>query len=105
VLQTFLIECYWAAEAEGAVRDRASQVADITRDLRDDGRVVALLGTLLIPADEVCFWRFASGSLAEVEETGRRAGLAFDRVMQSIDIAAEHAFDDDPPTTNAGGQR
>jgi hypothetical protein len=93
VSQTFLVESYWAEHSEVAVRDRANQVAAIARDLRDDGRVVTLLGTLLIPNDEVCFWRFAGGSFADVEEAGRRAGLAFDRVMPSIDIAVQDGSD------------
>ena len=35
------------------------------------GSPVKFLGSLLIPGDEVSFWRFASDSLAGVEEPAR----------------------------------
>ena len=92
--QTFLVECYWAERTETAMRDRATQVAAVARDLRGEGRAITLLGALLIADDEICFWRFESRSLATVEEAGRRAGLAVDRVMPSIDLATEQTADD-----------
>jgi hypothetical protein len=100
VSQTFLVECYWADRCEAAVRDRATQVAAVARDLCGEGRAITLLGAVLIADDEICFWRFASRSLATVEEAGRRAGLAVDRVMPSIDLATEQTTDDLIDTTD-----
>jgi hypothetical protein len=98
VSQDYLVECYWADASAAGARKCGALIEAATRDVRADGRFVALLGSVLVPADEVCFWRFRSTSIAEVEEVARRSGIAFDRVTPSIDLcvpATKHRL---PPT-------
>jgi hypothetical protein len=86
--QHFLAECYWANQSDAALRARTALIAAAADELRSEGRDIALLGSVLVPADEVCFWRFVGTTQAEVELVGRRCGLAFDRVTPSIDLSA-----------------
>lgn len=94
MIHTFLVESYWAELSDVSVRARAARIAAAAQSLRADGRPVTFLGSLLIPDDEVCFWRFAGTSLTDVEEAVRRAGLEIARIARSVDIAcaAEQAI-------------
>ena len=87
VPHTYLVESYGGELSEAAVRIKADDVAAATQELQTRGRQVTFLGCLLIPDDEVCFWRFAGTSLADVARRGPRAGLDIQRIARSIDIA------------------
>ena len=86
---TYLVECYWPDVSEAALIDGAARAGAAAHELRAAGRPVEFLGSLLIPGDEVSFWRFASDSLAGVEEASSRAGLAVNRIMECIEFIAE----------------
>jgi hypothetical protein len=85
VLRTYLVECYCPDVTEAGLVERAARVDAAAREPGARGRCVELLGGLLIPGDEVSFWRFASDSRQEVEAASARAGLAVYRVMESIE--------------------
>ena len=91
--QTFLVETYWAELSDVAVRARTARVAAAASELRAEGRPVTFLGSLLMPDDELCFWRFAATSLVDVERASRRAGLDVHRITRSIEIADVEAGD------------
>ena len=84
--QTFLVETYWAESNDVAVRAGVARVTAAARELRADGRSIAFLGSLLVPDDELCFWRFAATSVVEVAEVSRQAGLDVHRIARSIEI-------------------
>jgi hypothetical protein len=83
---TYLVESYSNEQTDTAARARAAHVAAVARELREQGHAVALLGCLLVPDDEVCFWRFAGSSIAAVEAATRRAGLDVQRITRSVEI-------------------
>ncbi|HYN34936.1 MAG TPA: hypothetical protein VES40_20090 [Ilumatobacteraceae bacterium] len=85
--QDYFVECYCSDRSEAAVSERTARIASITEELTADGRFIVLLGSVLVASDEVCFWRFRSASIAEIEEVARRSGIGFDRVTPSIDVA------------------
>ena len=89
MLQKYLVESYWSDRTEFALRDRAARIEVAALELRDAGQLVTFLGSLFIPSDEVCFWRFASESLSGVEEASRQAGLSLDRIVQCIELTAD----------------
>jgi hypothetical protein len=89
VTGTYLVECYWPDVTEGAFSVGAARVEAAAQELRAAGRAVEFLGSMLVPGDEVSFWRFASDSLAGVEEATSRAGLAVNRVMECIEVITE----------------
>jgi hypothetical protein len=86
-LRTFLAECFLPGvhasdvEAAGA---RARAVAD---ELRAAGTPVEYLGALLVEQDEVVFHAFRAGTLGDALEASRRAGLPFERVVESVEVA------------------
>jgi hypothetical protein len=88
VARTYLVECYWPDVTEAALIDGAARAEAAAHELRAAGRPVEFLGSLLIPGDEVSFWRFGSESQAGVEEASLRAGLAVNRIMECIELIA-----------------
>jgi hypothetical protein len=91
VARTYLVECYWPGITEVAFADSAARAGAAARALRATGRDVEFLGSVLVPTDEVAFWRFASDTRIAVEEASFRAGLPYDRVMECVELPAEPA--------------
>lgn len=81
---SFLAECFWPDLDEETVGRSAEQVRRSAEELTREGRPVALTGSLLVPEDEVVFYLFTSCSAADVREACERAGLRFERVVESV---------------------
>ena len=81
----YLAECYWpgvSADKLAAAFARAEQAA---AELRGQGRPVHVLGSILVPADEVVFWLF-DGQEADVRAVSEKAGFPFERILESLRI-------------------
>ena len=91
--RSYVVECYWPDDGEAALIAGAARATAAAQDVRAAGRRVEFLGSLLIPGDEVCFWRFAGESLAGVEEASARAGLAVNRVVECIEFDGERKLE------------
>jgi len=81
----FLVECHWPGVNEtklGYTVGRARTAAD---DLRRQGRDLRFVGSILVPADETVFWLF-DGDQADVRGASEQAGVAFERVLESVRI-------------------
>jgi hypothetical protein len=85
VPRTYLVECYCPDVTEAGLVQRAARVDAAAREPGARGRCVEFLGGLLIPGDEVSFWRFAGDSRQEVQAASARAGLVVARVRESIE--------------------
>lgn len=86
VTRTFLVECYLPDVAESdvvAAGDRAREAADA---LRARGDEVAYLGALFVAADEAVYHQFRAADVALVTAASRMAGLAFERIVESIGV-------------------
>jgi hypothetical protein len=84
---TFLVERYWPRSAvadlvrsDDALRDRAGSMTA-------QGRPVRLIGTTFVPGEETVFGRFEAVDAGAVEELHRLAGVEFDCVTPSIELA------------------
>ena len=86
----YVVESYSNELTDASARADVARIAVEAHLLRDEGQCVALLGCLVIPDDEVCFWRFAGSSMRAVETVSRRAGLDVQRITRSLDIAHEN---------------
>ena len=95
VVRSYLVESYWPGLTEAAFTDGAGRAVAAAQQLRATGHAVEFLGCVLIPDDEVAFWRFASDSRAGVEEVSARAGLPYNRISESVEVSAATAL---PPT-------
>ena len=89
--RTYLVESFWPGVTEAAYTDGTARAAAAARDLRTTGRDIEFLGSMLIPSDEVAFWRFASESRTGVEETSAHAGLTYDRILECLELPADAA--------------
>jgi hypothetical protein len=88
-IRAYLVECYSPGINRGAVESTSRRATTASIELRSRGRQVDYLGALLLPADEVVFHLFAAGSPGPVHEAGTRAGIEFERVLESIPIGID----------------
>lgn len=94
---SYLVECFWpgvSSEQAAAAARRAQRAA---RGLRRHGRAAHFLGSILIPDDEMVFCLF-EGSEADVRTASEQAGVPFERVLESVRIAAGRLFEE--PSTS-----
>ena len=81
-----MVECYSPAIDRQAVESSGHRAMAAAAELRSRGRPVDYVGALLVPGDEVVFHIFAATSSAAVRNASLRAGLEFERVLESIPI-------------------
>jgi len=84
--RTYVVECYSPAIDRRAVESTRHRAIAAAAELRDEGRGVEYRGALFVPGDEVVFHLFTAGSLSAVREASLRAGVDFERVLESIPI-------------------
>ena len=93
-----LAECFWPdvthdelAALDGRVRESAV--------LTEGGPApVRYLGTMLVPSDEVVFC-FFEGSLDAVRGVATRAGVPFERIVETVRVSSVPPFGGDSPAT------
>ena len=91
--RTFLVECYLPGVDPETVAEAGRRSEAAAGALRADGVDIAYLGATLVAADEVVFHAFTAPDVSQVEAASRAAGLAFERIVESIEIAgADPAF-------------
>jgi hypothetical protein len=83
-VQNYLVECYWPGVREQDAADAGARAADASGELRGNGHRVDYLGSVFVPADETVFFLFSAGSAVAVEDASRRAGVPFERVLESV---------------------
>lgn len=77
----YLAECLWPGVTEDELEKldvRAEQAASET-----DGDV-RYLGSILMPLDEVVFFRFSAPSPGAVHAVAESAGIPFERIVESV---------------------
>ena len=85
--RTFLVECYLPGVDPEAVAEAGRRSDEAARALQATGVDIAYLGATLVAADEVVFHAFTAPDATQVEAASRAAGLAFERIVESIGIA------------------
>jgi hypothetical protein len=91
----YVAECYSPAIDHRAVRSSGQRATAAGEEMRKQGQLVDYLGALLVPGDEVVFHLFAARSVSAVREASLRAGIEFERVVESIPVGVQ-AFDVTP---------
>jgi hypothetical protein len=94
--RTYLVECYAPGIDRARVGSEAARAAAAAAELRADGVSVEYLQALLVCADEVVFHVFASDGAAAVREASLRAGVAFERVLESVALDAHSHLEESP---------
>ena len=91
--RTYLVECYSPGVDRTEVEATAERALEASAELRRDGRAVEYAGAIVIPADEVIFYVFASATPAAVSEASESAALPLARVLEGVSLRAGEAGD------------
>lgn len=79
--RSYLVECYWpgvTTAAYGRTVDRLA--AEVSADASD----VEFIDSLLVPVDEVVFYRFAGESSTDIARLCGKAELPFQRILEYV---------------------
>jgi hypothetical protein len=87
--RTYVVECYLPGIDRRAVESSGRRATVAAAELRHRGCRVEYVGALLVPGDEVVFHLFAAGAVGPVREASLRAGVEFERVLESIPIGID----------------
>ncbi len=82
---TFLVEHYWPGVTAAAFDTAAQRVRESAEVLAAQGKRVRFLHSTLVPDDEAAFCVLSAESQALVDETYRRAGIGYERVLDAIE--------------------
>ncbi len=91
--RTYLVESYWPDVSEEALAAAVDRVQEALHDPRARTSELEFLGAILVPADETVFCLFR-GLEDDVRAVSTRAGITFDRVLQSIRLEGRRTSED-----------
>ncbi len=89
ISRSFVVECFWPDVHEDDVRELDKRI----RASVADGEDVRYLGSFLIHADEVVLCQF-EGTAAAAHEVAKRAGVPFERLLETTSRFEERSIDD-----------
>jgi hypothetical protein len=83
---TFLVEHYWPGVTEEVFTHAVGRVRAAADAIALDGGQIRFLHSTLVPGDESAFCAFAAASSALVAEAYRRAGVAYERIVDTVEV-------------------
>ena len=86
----YLVECYSPGIARDDVESAAQLTAAACEQLRAEGVSVEYSGAILVPGDEVVLHLFTSDSEDVVRAVSERAGLPFERILETVSFDGGH---------------
>jgi hypothetical protein len=81
---TYIVECFWPDVKPVEVAQRAESARASAARLSRAGRSVAFAGSMFVPGDDVVFYLFEGVSSDVVGEACVDAGIAFERVVETV---------------------
>jgi len=87
--QTWAVECYLPGIDQRTVERAGGRAAVAAEQLGSSAEPVEYVGALLVPGDEVVFHLFTAGSADPVREASTRAGIEFERVLESVPVGID----------------
>ena len=84
---TYVVECYWPAISQHQAKAALAGIARSQEGVSPTDRV-SPLGCILVPPDGLALFLVASPSAELIRDVGERIQLPFDRIVESISIAA-----------------
>lgn len=85
----YVVECFSPGVDGHAVRSAGERATVAVAELRSGAPAVEYLGALLLPGDEVVFHLFWATSSRAVSDASVRAGIDFERVLESIPVGMD----------------
>jgi hypothetical protein len=83
---TFLVEHYWPGVTTGEFATALGRVRASADELAREGVDVRYLHSTLVLEDEAAFCVLAAASREFVERAYARAGVAFERLVEAVDV-------------------
>jgi hypothetical protein len=84
---TYVVECYWPDISEHQAEAALAGIARSQERVSPTDRVWPL-GCILVPSDGLALFLIAGPSAVVIREVGELIQLPFDRIVESISIAA-----------------
>jgi hypothetical protein len=88
-VQSYLAESYVARPRAADVPARERRARAAAKELRRQGIAVRFVRSILVPADEICFYIFEAVSADAVRAACDRAALRFERIVEAVDSREE----------------
>ena len=82
-MKGYVVECFWPGVSEDKLDSVVRRAAAVADELRLDGGKVEFRGTILMLGDETVFHLF-EGVEADVRAVSERAGVRYERVLESV---------------------
>jgi hypothetical protein len=80
----YLVETFLPRGAADEREQREGRARSAAEGTRREGTRVHFEGSIHVPEDEICFFRFAAASAHVVERVAQRAGLEPLRIVEAI---------------------
>jgi hypothetical protein len=88
-VQSYLAETYLARPRANELEAHERCARAAAQELRQQGTPVRFIGSMFLPADEICFYLFEAISAEAVGAACERAALRFERVVEAVDSRKE----------------
>lgn len=88
--RTYLVECYWPGVSEEKLVAATQRAQAAAAELGREGHELRFVGSILVLSDETVFCLF-DGCEADVLRASEKAGVPFERVLESRRIDCNHA--------------
>lgn len=83
---TYLAESY-VPRSGAALDDAIARVRLAAKEIAAGGVRLRHVRSTFVPEDEICFHVFEAESALVIDEVGRRAGLAFEHIVEAMPVA------------------
>jgi hypothetical protein len=93
VSRTWLVECYGPGIGEASVTAASDRARTAVEVERAGGTPIEYLGALVMPTDEAVFHAFAADDATRVAAASARAGLRYERIVESVSVRAPSLID------------
>lgn len=85
-LRSFLVEAYVPASDQAHANAAGRRLEDATAGLRAEGRPISLVSGMVLVDDELALYLFRSRAAATVADALSNAGIAYDRIAESVPL-------------------
>ena len=86
--EKFLVELYVAKGDSAAVEDGGERLRRAAEEVSRHGQPVRYVRSIFVPEDETCFHVLEASSRERLEETARRAAVAYERIAAAAESVA-----------------
>lgn len=83
---TYLVEHYLPGATPEGFRATAVRLRSVAATMTSDGLPIRYRQAILVPSDEAAFCMFEAASMDVIAQLYSRAGIAFDRIVDALEV-------------------